>query len=133
MVLIRAQVAMEYLMVASFLLLLTLPMIVLFYQESVSFNNEIALAQTTKSINKIVNTANTVYYLGPPSKRTIQVYLPEGISSIDIINSSITVVVANKLQFTIESESSLNGSLSTNPGLHIVEVESKTNVTQIIG
>lgn len=124
---------MEYLLVASFVILLTIPLIIIFTQQSTSFNNEVSLSQTNKALNRIIDSANTVYYLGTPSKRTISVYFPEGINSLTVENDSILAIVRRDFVFSVISDSQLNGTLSNIEGLHTVTIEAKDNFVQIEG
>ncbi len=128
---IKAQVAMEYLMVVSFVILMTIPLIAVFVNQSTNFNDEVSLSQSNKAAQRIIDTANTVYYLGPPSKRTISVYFPEGIRNLTIQNNSIEVNIRNEYVFSITGEPQLNGTLDAYEGLRTITIEAKNDFVQI--
>ena len=53
---------------------MTVPLIVLFYQQSQNINQEVTSSQLDKAASEIRDSADEVYYLGSPSKKTITVY-----------------------------------------------------------
>lgn len=60
-----------------------------FYSNTI--NDRMKSSQVTSFANKIMSTAETVFYAGEPSKSTISVHLPSGISDIRIINNSLII------------------------------------------
>jgi len=124
---------MEYMMVAGFVLLLTIPLVIVFVQQSTSFNDKVSLTQSEKAIRKVIDSSDTIYYLGPPSKRTISIYLPQNVKNITVINNSIDIEIYGGYLFSVLGESQLNGTLSSFEGLHTVTVEAKSNFVQITG
>ena len=124
---------MEYMLVAGFVLLLTIPLVLVFVQQTNSFNDEVSLTQSEKAVRKVIDVANTVYYLGPPSKRTITIYVPQQINTFTIQNDSIEVDISGGYLFSLSSDSELNGTINNFEGLHTIIVEAKQNFVQITG
>lgn len=122
---------MEYFMVASFVMLLTIPLVIIFAQQSSSFNTEVTLSQSNKAAQKIIDAANTVYYLGPPSKRTITVYVPQGVKNFTVLNQTIEVNTENGFSYILDADTELNGSISYIEGLQTITVEAKNAYVQI--
>lgn len=130
----KAQVSMEFLLVVGFAFLMTVPLIIIFYQQSETLSTEISASQINKVAGEIRDAADEVYYLGSPSKKTVTVYMPEGVQSISI--------GGNKIVFTVESPSgdyelvkwsaaNLTGSIQTYNGIHYVSVESHNTYVSI--
>ncbi len=85
----RGQISLEYLIVVGFVVFIVILLLGLavFYtstaRDSMSFN------QLNNFANKLLNSAETVYFAGEPSKLTITAYLPEGVSSFEILENSL--------------------------------------------
>lgn len=96
----RAQSSIEYLIMAGFIILIVIGILAagLFY--SSQLKDRIKLNQLNNAIQKIVQSAESVFYAGEPSRITIQIYLPAGIRSFTIQNKDITI--------QIETSSGLN-------------------------
>ncbi len=83
----RGQISLEYLIVVGFVVFIVILLLGLavFYtstaRDSMSFN------QLNNFANKLLNSAETVYFAGEPSKLTITAYLPEGVSSFEILEN----------------------------------------------
>ena len=130
----KAQVSMEFLMVVGLALMMTLPLIVLFYQQSENLNTGILDSQIDKVASEIRDAADEVYYLGYPSKKTVTIYVPEGVNSISIYNTSIMFLVesANGDYEVVKwSVANLTGVLQTYPGIHHVVVEAQEGYVSI--
>ncbi|GIU69874.1 MAG: hypothetical protein KatS3mg002_1110 [Candidatus Woesearchaeota archaeon] len=65
----RSQISMEYILITAFSLLVAMPLVILFFNYSQNYNNELSLSQTNKVMDEILNSAETVYYLGEPSQK----------------------------------------------------------------
>ena len=80
----KAQASMEYLLVAGLIILVILPSIYIFYSYSHRSNVEISQSQVNNVGRKIVDAAEEVYYLGGPSKTTLDLTMPEGVKKMEI-------------------------------------------------
>ena len=80
----RAQAAMEYLLVGAMVTLVIIPTMYIFYGYSQRSNEEVRQSQLNKVGTDIVDVAEQVYYLGEPSKVTIDEVMPEGIIGIEV-------------------------------------------------
>ena len=130
----RAQVSMEFLMIIGVALLMTFPLIIIFYQQSEHINTEVSASQLDKVASEIRDAADEVYYLGSPSKKTLTVYMPEKVKSI--------AISANRMVFTVEAPvndyelvkwtvPNITGSLQSYPGIHHVSVQAYDTYIQI--
>ena len=91
----RGQAATEYLLVGSLITLIIIPAIYIFYGYSQSSNKEIEQSQLNKVGTDIVNIAEQVYYLGEPSKVTIDATMPSGIAGVEVWKNQELVFFLN--------------------------------------
>ena len=95
----RGQLSTEYLILVGFISFLVISLLgfSLFYtssvQDSTRFSNLAHFA------NNVITSAESVYYAGEPSRVPVVVYLPAGITSIDVL--------ANEVVFRIETSNGL--------------------------
>lgn len=131
---IRAQISLEFLIVVGFAFLMTIPLIILFYQQSESLNTDITASQMDKVASEIRDAADEVYYLGSPSKKTVALYFPEGIQSISFTNNKMIFLVdapGDDYQLVKWTAANLTGSIQTHKGIHHVTAESFDSYVQI--
>ena len=128
----KAQVSIEFLLVIGFAFLMTVPLVIIFYQQSQNINTEVSASQVDKVASEIRDAADEVYYLGSPSKKTITLYMPEGINGVQIQNNSIVFLVnspGNDYEIVKWTVPCLTGSLENFYGIHHVSTESYFNIT----
>jgi uncharacterized protein (UPF0333 family) len=85
----KGQVSIEFLIIVGFAMLISIPLIYIFYIQSESVNSEITSAQVDKIASEVRDAADEVYYLGSPSKKTVTVYMPDSVKSITLIGTTI--------------------------------------------
>ena len=124
----NAQVSMEYVIIIGFVLLITIPLIMIFYEHTSNTSYQVITIQVDKIAKKIVDSAESVYYLGEPSKTRIKVYMPENIEQVIIYNKEIVFKVKTRSGLTdISQISSVNisGNITITPGIRYINIESK--------
>ena len=85
----KAQVAVEYLIITGIgltLVLISVGYLTNTYQ-NYSDENKISLAKNT--VNKIGETADLVFSQGPPAKMKIEIYIPSGVEEISFSNKTV--------------------------------------------
>jgi uncharacterized protein (UPF0333 family) len=131
---VKAQVSLEFMMIVGVALLMTLPLILIFYRQSENINSEIGASQLDKVASEIRDAADEVYYLGSPSKKTVTVYMPEGVNNISITNNTIVFTVealGSDYELVKWSVTTLTGSLQIYPGIHHISVQAYDTYVQI--
>ena len=124
----NAQVSVEYVMIVGFILFITIPLILIFYEHTSSTNDQVITSQVDMIAKKVVDNAESVYYLGEPSKTRIKVYMPTNVEDVIIDNHEIVFKVKTRSGITdISQPSSVNisGSISVTKGIHYISIESK--------
>ena len=123
-----AQVSMEYLTITGFttiLLIITLGLSVFYISSS---QDNIALSQSKKITDILIDNAQSIYYIGPPSKTTIKLYMPTQVESITINQNYVRMKVHTKTGLTdVVSSGDINvsGYLSPKSGIKKITIEAK--------
>jgi len=124
----KAQVSMEYLIIVGFVAAITIPLILIFSTHSTEMNENIISNQADHIASKIVDTAESVYYLGESSKITFRVQMPRKIHSITIGNNEVVIAIKkiNGIDEVVKySPIPINGSISSTAGIRNIVVESR--------
>lgn len=131
----QSQISFEYLIVMGFVTFVIVIVlgIALFYSGGIK--DRIKITQMTDCANKIISTAESVFYSGYPSRATINCYLPEGIQSPIIIEGKELVFTlqtsTGKPTTSFTSNINLNGSIMATPGLKKIKLSAETDKVQI--
>ncbi|MBT3720111.1 hypothetical protein HN789_05215 [archaeon] len=124
----RGQVSMEFITIFGFVFLMTIPLIIVFFDQVGSVKDSISSNHLRNIAIKITDKAETIYYLGEPSKSTIKTFFPDNIEYINF--TSRTVIFGYKTssntirEMMSVSQVNITGSLSTEPGTHYIEIVS---------
>jgi uncharacterized protein (UPF0333 family) len=128
----KAQISMEFLIVVGFAFLMTIPLVIIFFQQSQTINTEVTASQADKVASEIRDAADEVYYLGSPSKKTITIYVPEGVKSITLLDNKIIFLVdspGGDYELVKWSAANLSGGVPASKGLLRIAAESNDNNT----
>jgi len=134
-----AQISMEYMMVVAFTLIMVIPMLAIYGMERQGINDSINTKQAENIARKIVDSAETVFFLGKPAKTTLKVYIPNNIDSVEINDYEVVFkvkIVAASGGFIINdivgsSQVNMTGNITSDPGLHFIEIAADDNVVNI--
>ncbi len=97
----RGQISLEYLMVVGFVVFIVILLLGLAIFYTATAQDSIAISQLNNFANKILSSAETVYFSGEPSKLTITAYLPEGIQNFEILDNSLVFNISTSSGDTI--------------------------------
>lgn len=127
---------MEYLAVMGLSLLLVIPMVVIYYEQSSSLSDDINAARLQKIAQETIDAAEEVYYLGAPTTKTLTIHMPRNVQAITIQDASIVIeytTTYGQSSYIASSELALNltGTLQTHEGPHRVSVKAGENNIQI--
>lgn len=133
----KAQISIEYLIIISFItfIIISILGIAFFYAENIT--DKIKMDQVQSYANKIISSSESVYYAGKPSKVLINVYLPQGVEGIQVLNKDILFNVTTNSGITVIAFSSkvpLTGTLSKGEGVkavNIVAEEDRVTLSEI--
>jgi len=130
----KAQAALEYMLVVMLAMGFLVPVWIYMITVNVETDTEFSLSYAKNTVETIAYTADLVYSQGPPAKVTIQVFIPEGVESVIVTNSTISILMRYKSEFTdvfATSKATLNGTLPTISGNYQIELEAIDNYVRI--
>jgi len=131
-----AQISMEYLIIVGFVTFIIVAIlgIALFYSGSIK--DRIKINQVNNYANKIISTAESVFYAGSPSRATITCYLPQSVEDVEILGNDLILTVStssgiNKIAFPSKVPSSEGSeTLSHTQGLKKIKLQAEK--TQVV-
>lgn len=130
----RAQISTEYLIIVAFVTFVILVVfgVSLFYFSRMQ--DQIKFSQIDRFANKVVLSAESVYYSGEPSRMTITGYLPEGVARIDVLDREIIFSVltsSGETKISYSSNVRMEGSIDSSPGVKKINVIAGRDKVQI--
>lgn len=123
----KAQISMAYMIIVGFVTVITIPLIIIFSTHSTEMNEEMTSNQANSIATKIVDSAESVYYIGDTSKITFRVQIPNKVEDILIGDHEVTFLIRkhNGIDHVVKYCSvPINGSISKTSGIHNIVVES---------
>lgn len=130
----RGQVSIEYIMITGLLLLVTIP---LFAYAFIEVNRSVQMNHAEDAVNTLANAADTVYSLGPGSKKYVWITTPGGVtqSCAGLVEGSLTCTNSKEVSMKMyifggesdvfaKTKPTVIGSIPTAKGSHRIAVES---------
>lgn len=124
----KAQISIEYLSILGFVMAIIIFILILSQIYARQIEDQIIINQVDKLAKEIVDSAESVYYFGEPTKTTIKAYIPDKVDSIDFTSDGISFKVRKAEGVTdISYASSINltGSISNAPGIRYIQIEAR--------
>lgn len=130
----KAQAGVEYLIIIGFVTLAISIIIGMAYFYTGSIKDRIKLNQVESFANQIINSAESVFFSGEPSEATINLYLPEGVKTIEINTNYIIITTEtssgeNKRAFA--SKVQLTGTISSGEGIRKIHIKAESDRVSI--
>ena len=122
----RGQASVEYMIIIGFVSFAVAGIAGVAFLYTSDISQRIGFYQLEKFEQKIISSAEDVYYKGEPSKSTFVAYLPKGITKIQITSGELVFSVSTKSGTNIISYSSnvpIQGSISSKDGVKKIKVE----------
>ena len=88
----KGQIGIEYMIVVGFITLAIISVLGFSIFFSNSIKDRVRLNQAESYAVGLINSAEAVFFAGEPSKKTIKLYLPEGVNDIYIDNEYTLIV-----------------------------------------
>lgn len=131
----RGQISLEYLVVVGFVTVLIISTLGAGYFYSSGIRDRIKFNQLSSFSNKVLSSAEAVYYAGEPSKVTLTAYMPPGIQKVEIIDQNLVFTVSTgngvaKISFT--SNVPLLGTLTPTEGVQRIQLIAQPGGVQIV-
>lgn len=132
--LLKSQVSIEYMLIMGFATLMTIPLLLIYYAYSNEASESIAANQALQIARKIVDSSETVYYLGKPSQTTLKLNFPDRIKSTNLSSGEVIFKIATKngiAEIVQVSSVNISGTLPTAPGIHIITIKAEDDYVQV--
>lgn len=130
----KAQVGIEYMIIVGFVTFAIISILILAVVYSDKIKDRIRLNQVENFATQLLNSAESVYFAGEPSKSTIRLYLPEGVKEINIVSDHIVLTTRTSSGDNIRAFKSrvpLQGTISATEGIKKLTLEAKANYLEI--
>lgn len=132
----RGQVSIEYMAVVGITTIVVISLLLISNYYSKEVENTINTNQIDRIAKEIVDTAESMYYFGEPSKTTLKIYIPDRIKDITITQNELNLRVltpSGETDMFYFSKVPLAGNLSASHGFHYVTIEAKGGLVWING
>lgn len=131
----KGQVSVEYLMIIGFVTVISVPFLLIYYDYISKSQDEINTQQINNIANKVVDVAESVYFLGEPSQTTIRVFVPSNVKDASILNEKEVQyrvsTTAGLTEIVQVSSVNLTGSLPITEGIHVITVKAEGSKVSI--
>jgi len=124
----KSQISIEYLSIVGFVMVVIVFLIILSQVYSRKIEDQIIINQIDKLAKEIIDSAESVYYFGEPTKTTIKAYMPEKIEQISITSEGISFLVRTQSgvsDIAYSSSVNMSGTLSNKPGIKYIQIEAR--------
>lgn len=131
----EAQISVEYMVIIGFVTIITIPLIIIYYTFTQESNDEITSSQISQISKKIVDAAESVYYIGEPSQTTLRINIPDNVILVNLSSGKEIVfkIRSGTGEADIVQTTSVNisGKLPTNMGTYIVTVKAMPDYVNV--
>lgn len=132
----RGQISFEYLALVAIVSVIVIFILGISQFYSRQVETTINAKQVDTLAKEIIDTAESVYYFGQPTKNTFKVQMPAGIDSITINTTFILFTISTqggKSSLLYPSTVPIAGNISPFQGIHTITIEARGNITWING
>lgn len=130
----NAQVSVEYMLIMGFATLMTIPLLLIYYTYTADSKDTVATSQAMQIAKRIVDSSESVYYLGKPSQTTLKLNFPENVYSTNLSNYEVVfkIKTVNGITDVVQvSAVNMSGSLPKTNGMHIITIKADDGFVSI--
>ncbi len=130
----KSQSSLEYIITVGFVTFVVISVIIIAYLYTGILRNRIRENQIESFANKLISSAESVFYAGEPSKKTVDIFLPAGVNSIAINNYILLMNYSAGAQNNVrayDSKVNITGTINPGPGIKRLILEAKANYVDI--
>ena len=130
----EAQISVEYLVIIGFVTVITIPLIIIYYSFVQDSGDEIATTQILQIGKKIVDAAESVYYLGEPSQTTLRVNIPNNVVLANLSDYEVVFKMKTRsgvVDVVQSSDVNITGSLPTNMSTYLITIKAESNYVNV--
>ena len=130
----KGQIALEYLAIMAFALLLALPFILNAQNSALDLGAVSRSSMAKNALSAVKEAAELVYSQGEPARVSFKINLPFGINSSTVNGTELSFTLTSRTgSFKVYEVLSFNatGKLPVNPGIHTIIVKAEENYVNI--
>ncbi len=130
----KAQVALEYLIIVGLGLMIILPYILYSNQLLVGYKGDNSVTLARVAVNKLGQSADWVFSQGEPAMLSTEIYIPDGVTSVQFLNSTLVFKVrtsAGVSDVFYTSTANLTGNIPTTSGYYVVNITAQDSTVRI--
>jgi len=130
-----AQSSIEYLIIVGFALTVIAILTLVYYEHDTTSKLQIAQSQVDRIARKIVDSSESVFFVGAPTRTTLKVYLPSGIYSIILKNKEVNFRVRSQGKISdmdYVSQVNVTGNITPTEGIKYIKIVAQQNRVCII-
>ena len=131
----KAQAAVEFLIIVSVALMIILPVTLYINQSFIGYKDDTKISLAKNTVKKLGEGVDWVFSQGPPAKLTLEIYIPDDVYNISLEDKTILFKIKTSAGVTdvfYETVPPLNGSLPITGGYYFVSLTAYTNYVNII-
>ncbi|MBS3100568.1 hypothetical protein J4204_00360 [Candidatus Woesearchaeota archaeon] len=130
----KSQISVEYMLIIGFAMLMTTPLLLIYYTYSSDSSDSVATGQALQIARTIADSSESVYYLGKPSQTTLKLNFPDRISSASVSDREVVFKMKTRSGITdVVQVSAVNmsGTLPTSQGIHVLTIKADDGYVKI--
>lgn len=131
----EGQVSVEYMMIIGFATIITIPLIIIYQTFIYESSEEITSSQIIQVGKKVVDAAESVYYLGEPSQTSLKVNIPGNIALVNLSAGYEVVFKINtrtgKSDIVLNSAVNITGDLPIAKGTYTITVKAASDHVEV--
>lgn len=119
---------MEFLAIVGITTIVAISLLAVSNYYSKKIEETIDTNQIDRIAKEIVDTAESMYYFGEPSRATIKVFMPKGIENISIGPTEVTFkfrTESGQNEISYSSKVALQGNLPIYSGIYFISIEAR--------
>ena len=119
----KAQAAIEYMMIISIVMVIIIPLFFLVNTYMYEGKEELKLKALEDSVESLAEASDMVYFQGYPAKMSVKLYVPEGVTLAEVNENIIRVRIktsSGEIDVIGVTQANLTGSLPTTSGIHTI-------------
>jgi len=130
----EGQISVEYMMLIGFVTIVSIPLLIIFFSFTQDSGDEIASVQVQQIAKKIIDAAESVYYLGEPSQTTLRVNIPDNVVLVNLSDYEVVFKIKTKsgeVDIVQNSDVNITGFLPTNQSTYLITVKAGPNYVNV--
>ncbi|MCW1296417.1 MAG: hypothetical protein OH319_01915 [Candidatus Parvarchaeota archaeon] len=130
----KSQVAIEYMILISLILLLLVPIWIYLMLSRIQLQDDLSISYAKDAVNRIKDAADLVYIQGSPARVKVNIYIPENVHSINFTDRTIIIKLrtsAGLVDIHAETLANITGQLPVQSGYYEVIVKSEVGYVNV--